>query len=52
MNAAQALEFKRPLKYSEILESFLKAYRSVVKRNEDDRVLSIDIHKTVTFITE
>src|SRR5690606_30883277 len=41
MNAAQALEFRRPLKSSEHIESFLKAYRNVVKRNEDDRVLSV-----------
>ncbi len=52
MNAAQALEFRRPLKSSESNESFLKAYRVLVKRNEDDSVLSTDIHKSISFLNE
>lgn len=50
MNAAQALEFKRPLKSSPIIEELLKNYRKVVSRNTSDRYLSDDIHTTLNFI--
>ncbi len=50
MNAAQALEFRRPLKSSPIIEELLKNYRKVVSRNTSDRYLSDDIHATLNFI--
>ncbi len=50
MNAAQALEFRRPLKSSTIIEDLLKKYRAVVSRNTSDRYLSDDIHATLNFI--
>lgn len=52
MNAAQALEFRRPLKSSPIIEELLKNYRKVVSRNTSDRYLSDDIHATLNFIRE
>ena len=50
MNAAQALEFRRPLKTSPVLEQFLSEYRQVVKFVESDRVLHTDIQQSVNFI--
>ncbi len=50
MNAAQALEFRRPLKSSPIIEDLLKKYRAVVSRNTSDRYLSDDIHASLEFI--
>lgn len=50
MNAAQALEFRRPLKSSEKIEKLITEYRKVVSRNTEDRYLSDDIHATLQFI--
>lgn len=50
MNAAQALEFRRPLKSSTKIENFIAEYRKVVSRNTEDRYLSVDIHESLTFI--
>ena len=50
MNAAQALEFRRPLRSSPFLESFVKAYRTEVKFVEEDTVLHDEIIKTADFI--
>jgi histidine ammonia-lyase len=50
MTAAQALEFRRPLKSSAVIENIIKQYRSVIKPLEDDRFLSPDMHKTVSFL--
>jgi histidine ammonia-lyase len=43
MCAAQALEFRRPLKSSALLESVHEAVRAVVSQLEQDRVLATDI---------
>lgn len=43
MCAAQALEFRRPLKSSEAVEAAYTAVRAVVPRLEEDRVLSGDM---------
>jgi histidine ammonia-lyase len=51
LNAAQALEFRRPLKSSPVIEEFISSYRKVVSRTDDDRVLAIDIQKTVEFLS-
>jgi histidine ammonia-lyase len=50
MNAAQALEFRRPLKSSVKIENYISEYRKVVSRNTEDRYLSKDIHATLYFI--
>jgi histidine ammonia-lyase len=49
MVAAQAMEFRRPLRTSPELEAVLARYRQVVPRLDDDRVLSTDIEKTINF---
>ncbi|WP_299527168.1 histidine ammonia-lyase [uncultured Lutibacter sp.] len=50
LNASQALHFRLPVKTSPFLESFLKLYRNEVPFIENDKVLSIEINKTVSFI--
>lgn len=50
MNAAQAIEFRRPFTSSTALEDFLAAYRKHVSRLEDDRYLHADIQGSVQFI--
>lgn len=50
LNAAQALEFRKPTKTSTFLESLLQMYRTEVSFIEEDKVLHDDIVKTVSFI--
>lgn len=50
MNASQAIEYRRPLKSSEFLESFLKSYRAEVPLVKEDRVLHYDIQNSVAFL--
>ncbi len=50
MNAAQALEFRRPLKSSPALEKLFDDYRKNVAFFDIDRVLYTDIQKSVEFI--
>lgn len=50
LNAVQAIEFRRPLKSSDKIEKIITAYRNVVSRNHEDRVLAIDIQASVTFL--
>ncbi|NNC69817.1 MAG: histidine ammonia-lyase [Flavobacteriaceae bacterium] len=50
LNAVQALEFRKPLKSSEFLDSFATLFRSDIPFVEEDRVLRYDIEKSVAFI--
>lgn len=50
MNASQAIEFRRPLKTSEFLESFLMLYREEVPVVNEDRILHYDIEKSIAFL--
>ncbi|MBA3647378.1 MAG: histidine ammonia-lyase [Chitinophagales bacterium] len=52
LNAAQAMDFRRPLKSSDRVEEFLDKYRKKVSFNEQDRVLRNDIQATEHFLTE
>ncbi|MFN8715268.1 MAG: histidine ammonia-lyase [Bacteroidota bacterium] len=49
MNAAQAMEFRRPAKTSPLLEKLHSDYRATVPALENDRVLSVDIEKSIQF---
>lgn len=51
-NAAQALEFRRPLRTSEVLERFIESYRSRVDFVQNDIVMYYDINKTLKFLDE
>ncbi len=50
ITAVQALEFRRPLKTSPILEEIITAFRKEVSFNEADRILHEDMMKAVNFI--
>lgn len=50
MNAAQALEFRRPAKSSALIESFLQTYREEVSFVDHDRIMHYDIMKTIRFL--
>src|SRR5574343_1479968 len=50
LNASQALEFRRPLKSSEFIESFVKSYREEVPFVSEDRILHYDIEKSISFL--
>ncbi|MCC6724174.1 MAG: histidine ammonia-lyase [Saprospiraceae bacterium] len=48
--AAQAMEFRKPLKSSEIVENTLTAYRKAVPMVEEDRIMHSDMEVTVEFL--
>ena len=50
MNAAQALEFRRPLETSPVLEKFVKDYRETVPFIEEDQVMYPHINRSVEFL--
>lgn len=52
MNASQALEFRRPLKTSPLLESFLEQYRKEVPFIKVDEVLHDDIQASIQFLQD
>ncbi len=50
LTAAQAIEFRRPLKGGPRTSEVINKYRTVVPKIESDRVFSDDIHKTIQFL--
>ena len=50
MNAAQALEFRRPLRSSDVIEEFVAEYRKVVNFIENDEVMYVHINNSVEFL--
>ena len=50
LTAVQALEFRRPLKTSPMLEEIVTAFRKEVSFNEADRILHEDMIKAISFI--
>lgn len=52
LSAAQALDFRRPLKTSPVLEELQQAFRKKVSFNEADRVLHNDMMQAVEFVRE
>ncbi len=51
-NAAQALDFRRPLKSSDYIEEFVAEYRSVVDFVEEDTLMYEGINKTIAFLDQ
>lgn len=51
-NAAQALEFRRPLKSSPILENVVSEYRKKVEFVKIDKVMYTEIAKSVAFLQD
>ena len=52
MNASQAIEFRRPLKTSPLLESFLEHYRKAVPFVKEDEVLHNVIEASIEFLKD
>ena len=50
MNAVQALDFRRPLRSSPLIEKVVKAYRKEVPFIEEDIAMYKEIRKTVSFL--
>jgi histidine ammonia-lyase len=50
LTATQALEFRRPLQSSPVVEALHRAFREQVSFNESDRVLSNDMHAAIQFL--
>ena len=50
MYAAQAMDFRRPNTFSEIIEKNHKIIRSKVEKLEDDRILKDDINKLIQLV--
>ena len=50
MNAAQGIDFRRPLKSSPLIESVMKEYRKNVSFVEEDVVMQEYIQKTMDFL--
>jgi histidine ammonia-lyase len=51
LNASQAMEFRRPLRSSSLIDEFLASYREKVPFNDYDRILSTDIQHTISFLS-
>ena len=51
-NAAQALEFRRPMKTAPYLEDFVKKYRERVAFITDDKIMHDEIEKSIAFLQE
>lgn len=52
MNAAQALEFRRPKKSSEVIEKFVASYRAQVPFTKEDEYLHPKMKATIEFIND
>ncbi len=50
LNATQALEFKRPLKSSSMVEDVFNNFRKIVPFNTADRALYKDIESSILFL--
>ena len=50
LTAVQALEFRRPLKSSPVLEKIISEFRKLVSFNKADRILRDDMLNAITFI--
>ena len=51
-NAAQALDFKKPLKTSKRLNSFIEQYRNHVEFVTEDKIMSKEINNSLAFIDD
>jgi histidine ammonia-lyase len=52
LNAAQAIDFRRPKKTSSYLEKILENYRKEVGFIENDKVMYREIQRTIDFVRE
>jgi histidine ammonia-lyase len=52
LTAVQAMEYRRPMKSSPVLEQIINAFREKVSFNNADRFLHDDMMNAVDFINE
>jgi histidine ammonia-lyase len=52
LNAAQAIEFRRPLRSSSLLENVLAQFRAEIPFMKEDRILSNDMRKAALFVRD
>ncbi|MDR0970704.1 MAG: histidine ammonia-lyase [Lentimicrobiaceae bacterium] len=52
LNAAQALEFRRPAKSSPVIEKFISDFRKHVAFVQNDKIMYTEIAKSVQFLTD
>ena len=52
MTAAQALEFRKPVKSSPVIERTIAQYRKKVSFTENDRLMHPEIEKTLKFVQQ
>jgi histidine ammonia-lyase len=52
LSAAQAIDYRKPLKSSPVIEDVLTAFRKEVSFNDADRVLHFDMMKAIGFIND
>ena len=52
LTATQALDFRRPLKSSAVIEKIMKEYRKKISFIETDRLLHEDISNSISFLNE
>lgn len=50
LSAAQALDFRRPLQSSPVVEALVADFRKEVSFNEEDRILHYDMAKAIAFV--
>ncbi|MCI5081609.1 MAG: histidine ammonia-lyase [Saprospiraceae bacterium] len=50
MTAAQAMEFRRPMKSSAKIEAIMERYRASIPKLEADRMQYLDIRETINFL--
>jgi len=51
-NAAQAIEFRRPLKSSAVIENLLKDYRKIIPFIKEDKVMYQELEATLQFVKQ
>lgn len=52
LTATQALDYRRPLKSSSLIERVAEQFREIVPSNEEDRILHRDMMEAIAFIKE
>lgn len=50
MNASQAIEFRRPLKSSQKIESLLESYRKLIPFVQDDKIMYQELEASLQFV--
>jgi len=52
LNAAQAIEFRKPLNSSKFISEFLQKFRQTVPFIEEDKIMYVEIEKAIQFVQQ